>query len=73
MALRAIDLASLDAPTTVERPTGAALATVTVLSPAPRMVALAAARRERRKWLALGAVVFAAPLAACLGVLEVVR
>jgi hypothetical protein len=71
MALRAIDVSSLDTPTRVAPRT--TLATVTPIAPAPRMVALGAARRERRRWFALGVLFFLAPLAACLGVLEVVR
>jgi hypothetical protein len=68
MALRAIDLGSLEAPTIA-----AAHATIHEFAPMPRMVAIAAARRERRRWLVLAGVVFLTPLAACLGVLEVVR
>jgi hypothetical protein len=68
MALRAIDLASL-APTRVAPRPG----TVTAIGPPPRMVALQAARRERRKWLIVGTLLFATPFAACLGVLEVLR
>jgi hypothetical protein len=48
-------------------------ATITVLRQAPRPVAVAAARRERRKWMAIGIVVFASPFLACLGVLEVIH
>lgn len=47
--------------------------TVTELRPASRTVALAAARRERRRWLVAGAVIFGAPFLACVGVLEVIR
>jgi hypothetical protein len=68
MALRAIDVATLDAPTRVARP----LASVTSLQ-APRAVALGAARRERRRWMALGGLLVGVPFVACLGVLEVVR
>jgi hypothetical protein len=49
------------------------IATITELRPRSRVEALAAARRERRRWAALGVVVFFTPFAACLGVLEVVR
>jgi hypothetical protein len=69
MALRAIDLASLDTPTRVAPRS----AMITPIAPAPRMVALAAARRERRKWFVLGALLAGAPFFACIGVLEVVR
>jgi len=68
MALRAIDLDSLEAPTIA-----AATATIHEFPSVPRMVAIAAARRERRRWLLVAGVVFLTPLAACLGVLEVVR
>ena len=68
MALRAIDLGSLEV-TTVP----ASTATVHEFRATPRMITLAAARRERRRWLFVAAVVFMTPLAACLGVLEVVR
>jgi len=69
MALRAIDLATLDVPSTISRP----LATVTQLPAAPRATALGAARRERRRWFALGVALTAVPFTACLAVLEVVR
>ena len=69
MALPAIDLATLSGPSTIQRP----LATVTTLPVAPRAAALGAARRERRRWFALGAVLLAVPFTACLAVLEVVR
>jgi hypothetical protein len=88
MALRAIDVATTDAsrrrapdasaaplrtpslspPTTAPR-----TASITELRPTSRQEALSAARRERRKWLALGAVLFVTPFCACVGVLEVVR
>jgi hypothetical protein len=48
-------------------------ATITVLCPAPRTVAVAAVRRERRKWMAIGVAVFASPFLACIGVLEVIH
>jgi hypothetical protein len=85
MALRAIDVTTRVARA---RPAGAATATgalrtpslspprsatITELRPAPRAVALAAARRERRRWLVVGAVLFGAPFLACVGVLEVIR
>jgi hypothetical protein len=85
MALRAIDVATRDARTrsATSAPATGALrtpllspprrATVTELRPASRAVALAAARRERRRWLVVGAVVFGAPFLACVGVLEVIR
>jgi hypothetical protein len=85
MALRAIDVATRDArtrPVTSATATGALRtpplspprgATVTELRPASRAVALAAARRERRRWLVVGAVMFGAPFLACVGVLEVIR
>jgi hypothetical protein len=85
MALRAIHVTTKDArsrPATAAPSTGAlrtpALspprsATVTELRPASRAVALAAARRERRRWLVVGVVVFGAPFLACVGVLEVIR
>jgi hypothetical protein len=68
MALRAIDLGSLD-----EARVAATVATIHELHPTPRMITAAAGRRERRRWLAVAAVVFLTPLAGCLGVLEVVR
>jgi hypothetical protein len=89
MALRAIDVATRNAPsrTAAHTATVAPLrtptlappdaapraASITELRPASRSEALAAARRERRRWLALGAVLFATPFCACVGVLEVVR
>jgi hypothetical protein len=48
-------------------------ATITELRPTSRAEAQAAARRERRRWLAIGALVFVTPFVACVGVLEVVR
>jgi hypothetical protein len=48
-------------------------ATISELHQLPRPVVAAAARRERRKWMAIGIVVFASPFLACLGVLEVIR
>ena len=75
MALRAIDLGPLEV-ATVPAPTAttsAPAATIHEFAPTPRMITVAAARRERRRWLAVAAVVFLTPLAACLGVLEVVR
>ena len=71
MALRAIDVASLDTPTRVAP--RATIATVTAIAPPPRMVALGAARRERRRWFVLGALLVATPFLACIGVLEAVR
>jgi hypothetical protein len=68
MALRAIDLGSLEA-TTIAATSG----TIHEFAPTPRMITLAAARKERRRWLTLAAIVFLTPLVACLGVLEVVR
>jgi len=81
MALRAIDVRVTDAPAPraaiapLRTPTFAPPrpASITELRPASRTVALAAARRERRRWLALGALVFVTPFCACVGVLEVVR
>jgi hypothetical protein len=80
MALRAIDVRILEAPgpvaTTVTASTAPAslsLATVHELRPAPRMVTLAAVRRERRRWFAVGVAVFGAPFVFCLGVVGVVR
>jgi hypothetical protein len=85
MALRAIDVTETPARTrrAATAPSTGALrtpslapprvATITELRPASRGVALAAARRERRRWLVLGALAFSAPLFACVGVLEVVR
>lgn len=88
MALRAIDLGAPDAPAPTSRHAAATApvgvlrtpllapprtATITVLRPKSRGEALAEARRERRRWLAIGAVVFFTPFAACLGVLGVVR
>jgi len=49
------------------------LAPVAAIHPVSRAEALAAARRERRRWLAVGAIVFVTPFLACVGVLEVVR
>jgi hypothetical protein len=68
MALRAVELGSLEEATIA--PTSA---TIHEFAPTPRMITLAAARRERRRWLVLAGFVFLTPLAACLGVLEVVR
>jgi hypothetical protein len=89
MALRAIDVATRDAPTRpsaststvapraapwVAPPTTATrTGSITELRPTSRAEALAAARRERRRWLAIGAVLFVSPFLACVGVLEVVR
>ncbi len=85
MALRAIDVATRDARTrtaTASVATGALRtpslapprrAPVIELRPASRAQALAAARRERRRWLVIGAVVFGTPFLACVGVLEVIR
>jgi hypothetical protein len=68
MALRAMDVASLDAPTRVaQRP-----ATITHLAPSPRPAA-GVARRERTRWLAVGIALTAAPFLGCIAVLEVVR
>jgi hypothetical protein len=50
-----------------------ATASLAGLRPSPRPVAVAAARRERRKWMAVGVVVFATPFLASLGVLEVLH
>lgn len=70
MALHAVAVGtSAPAP----RRTPAAGATITELRPAPRQVAVAAARRERRKWMAVGIVVFATPFLASLAVLEVIH
>jgi hypothetical protein len=68
MALRAIDLATHDEPA-VPGPT----ATIHAFAPTPRMVTLGVLRRERRRWIAVGTLLVAAPFAACIGVLEVVR
>lgn len=68
MALRAIH--PLTDTHELSRPT---LATVTALRPTPRMVALAAQRRERRKWYLIGIAGIVAPFVACVAVLEVVR
>jgi hypothetical protein len=68
MALRAIELGSLE-----ETTIAATAATIHAFAPTPRMITIAAARRERRRWLLLAGFVFLTPLAACLGVLEVVR
>ena len=68
MALQAIDLGSLEQSTIA-----ASTATIHEFAPTPRMITAAPARRERRHWLAVAAIVFLTPLAACLGVLEVVR
>jgi hypothetical protein len=68
MALRAIELGSLE-----ETTIAATSATIHEFAPTPRMITLAAARRERRRWLVVASLVFLTPLAACLGVLEVVR
>jgi hypothetical protein len=68
MALRAIELGSHEM-TSIAAPS----ATIHEFAPTPRMVTVAAARRERRRWLVVAGVVFLTPLAACLGVLEVVR
>jgi hypothetical protein len=88
MALRAIDVARTDvatrpAPATTAAPlrtpwlapptTTTRTASITELRPTSRQEALSAARRERRRWLALGAVLFVSPFLACVGVLEVVR
>jgi hypothetical protein len=89
MALRAIDVATRDAPTrpsaststvaplsapwVVPPATATHTASITELRPASRAEALAATRRERRRWLAIGAVLFVTPFLACVGVLEVVR
>lgn len=87
MALRAMDVATRDPQTRPATGTAATgplrtpvlspprtdVATITELRPASRAVALAAARRERRRWSAIGIVVFGAPFLACVGVLEVVR
>jgi hypothetical protein len=69
MALQAIELADLE--TVAWAPQ--VHAPVITITQAPRMVTLAAARRERRRWFALGTLLFAGPLAACLVVLEVIR
>ncbi len=84
MALRAIDVATRDARTTPATTVASGAlrtpalspprrATITELRPASRVEALAAARRERRRWLLLGAVLFGTPFLACVGVLEVIR
>ena len=89
MALRAIDVATRDAsrrtaaratavvplrtPTLAPPTATTHTASITEQRPASRAEALASARRERRKWLALGAVLFVTPFCACVGVLEVVR
>ncbi len=39
----------------------------------PRMVTISAQRRERRRWLAVGVVLFTSPFVACLCVLGLVR
>jgi hypothetical protein len=85
MALRAIDVRTRDArarPSTTAAATGALRTpslspprstTITELRPTSRSDTLAAARRERRRWLVVGAVVFGTPFLACVGVLEVIR
>lgn len=83
MALRAIDVGNRDARTASAAASAGVLrtptlspprrATITELRPASRSVALAAARRERRRWLVLGALIFGSPFLACVGVLEVIR
>jgi hypothetical protein len=82
MALRAIDVTTRVARARPAPPTGALRtpslspprgASITELRPTSRAVALAAARRERRRWIVVGAVVFGAPFLACVGVLEVIR
>jgi hypothetical protein len=69
MALQAIELADLETVTWA----APVPATVITITQPPRMVTIAAARRERRRWFALGTLLFAGPLAACLVVLEVIR
>ena len=49
------------------------LAPIRPIRPVSRVEALAAARRERRRWLVISAVFFVTPFVACVGVLEVVR
>ncbi len=48
-------------------------ATIQPLRPATRADTVSRLRRERRRWFVAGALLFGAPVVACLGVLEVVR
>jgi hypothetical protein len=73
MALHAVAVGTKVAPSPLVTPGPSHTASITELRPATRSVAVAAARRERRKWMAVGVVVFASPFLASLGVLEVIH